>query len=60
MMEEEVGRLLFRGFEDHHIRFDEDAIERVEGEFQRLWGESHEQRAGNRFGYLQYLAALAR
>jgi len=48
MMEEEVGRLLFRGFEDHHILFDKDAIERVEGEFQRLWAESHEQRAGHR------------
>ncbi len=45
-MEEEVGRLLFRGLDDHHLHFDDHRACIVELEFLRLWAETHDQRAG--------------
>lgn len=47
MMQEEVGRLLFRGLQDHHIHFTDELCDMVEQDFQRLWLEATDQRAGN-------------
>lgn len=47
MMDEDVGRLLFRGLDDHHILFTGEQFNAVEQDFHRLWAEVHDQRAGN-------------
>jgi AraC-like DNA-binding protein len=47
MIQEEAGRLLFRGLGDHHIYLADHRADAVEGEFRRLWAEVQDQRAGH-------------
>jgi AraC-like DNA-binding protein len=58
MMQEQVGRLLFRGLEDHHVRFEDDDYFAIENDFRRLWAEVQDQRVGNQLAIHSTLQRL--